>query len=320
MTSATVHFEDCPACGSDIEAARKLFAATLFGRPCHILKCRECGLVFKEWFISAESVADLYPADYVHFAAAAMGPAEVNGARQKLDRCRKLLRVPPTAKLRLLDVGCGAGGFVAIARQLGYNAEGIDPHLPASAQTADLRRAAPEDLDEASFDVIVLLNVAEHIPKPKPFFASIRRLLKPEGVMLLNCPFGDSLARRFHRERWIHLALEEHVLFWTPRSLMAMLRPLGFEGKASCRIAGSPFPFGRTSLPDVTRDARAATGPQRRDHVSSPGAQAAAWRIARRIQAHQAPANMARFLVDLTRTGDYLEFAIATKGVPRYRA
>lgn len=319
MIPDTVRFQECPACGRAAEAATRLFPATLFGRPCDILKCGECGLVFKEWFRSAESVAELYPADYVHFAGAAMGAAEVNGARQKLARCRKLLAAPPTTKLRLLDVGCGAGGFVAIARQLGYDAEGIDPHLPAIAQNATLRRAAPENLEEGSFDVIVLLNVAEHIPRPRPFFASIRRLLKPDGVMLLNCPFGDSLARRFHRERWTHLTLDEHVLFWTPQSLMAMLRPLGFEGESSYRIAGSPFPFGRVSAHGAATAVRAATRLEGGNCVPRPGLQAAVWRIARNIQTHQTLANVVRFVVDITRTGDYLEFAVATRSVIHVR-
>src|SRR5205085_5744285 len=102
---------------------------------------------------------------------------------------------------------------------------------------------------------------AEHVPDPHSLFASVRRLLKPHGVLLVACPYGASLARRFHRERWTHLALDEHVLFWTPGSLRIATRRAGFEGPASLRISGSPFPFGRAAATGGTTPSPGPTHP-----------------------------------------------------------
>lgn len=302
-------FERCPACDSAVAASRALFEATLFGQPCTVRKCRACGLVFKSWFRAGDALGGMYAQDYVHFAAGVPeGGAELNSARQKLARCAELMPERGAAGLRLLDIGCGAGGFVGIARRLGYEAHGIDPYLPVNLQSAVLHRGTPAGLGAGSYDIVVMLNVAEHVPEPRPLFASVRRVLKPGGVLLVSCPYGDSFARRFHRARWCHLALDEHVLFWTPESVRRMARSLGFRGRESYRIAGSPFPFGRADpmpvqapQPPPTAQPRATT-------------QAGVWRIARRLQAHEATANVIRRLVHLTRSGDYLEYAIATGG------
>lgn len=302
-------FTGCPACGEP--APQTLFEATLFEKPCPIRKCSRCGLVFKAWFPGPEELSSIYSMNYSAFRAPPVpDPADVNSAKQKLDRCARLLSHSPSRRPRLLDVGCGAGGFVRIARSLGYAADGIDPFLPLGQSDEGLRRASPRDLAAQSYDIVVLLNVAEHSTNPVELFDSVRRLLAPGGVLLITCPYGDSLARRFHKDRWGHLALDEHVLFWTQRSLTRLLREVGFRGKLSVRIAGSPFPFGRGHGPGVGAGSDCGIPPS---PSPSPGTslQQRAWSVARRIQRAERLANLVRHLVHWTRTGDYLEYAIA---------
>jgi SAM-dependent methyltransferase len=218
----------------------------------------------------------------------------------------------PPEELRLLDVGCGAGGFVDIALRYGYVAEGVDPNLPAGLNQPYLKRKSSAEIAPRSYDIALLLNVAEHLVEPRQMFSEVRQLLKPDGVMLLTCPYGDSLARRVHRDRWGHLVLDEHLLFWTPRSLHRALREAGFQGKSSYRIAGSPFPLGRSVAPSPLSNRQADTKTQ-----SNGGGQMSlswqrkVWQMARIVQGHARIANYVRSLVHLTRLGDYLEYAIA---------
>jgi len=293
----------CPACGKPAAQSRILFSLPFLGAACSVRQCA-CGLVYKDRAPGSRALESMYSSNYVHFqpAADAGDRAAFLSFQQKLGRCRRLLAgPPPRGGWKLLDVGCGSGQFVAMAKELGYAAEGLDAFLPENLQSPNLHRGQLADLPAASFDIVTLLNVAEHVVEPAPLFQSVRRVLRPGGAMLLTCPFGGSLARRLHRGRWIHMALDEHLLFWTPPSLTGMLRPLGFSGPVSYRISGLPFPYGRTAISHDKKPSEPALWQD---------AQAGTWRAAREIQRHVWIANAFRALIDWTHTGDYLEYAI----------
>lgn len=306
-------FQQCPGCFSPTSKAKSLFDVLLLGEPCSVLQCPSCGLVYKKFAPTVSALAKIYSGDYVHFqsSSSVITQAEINGARQKLARCRRLLstyRLPE--QLRLLDVGCGYGSFTEIAQRLGYLADGIDPYLPEELKSNHLQKKSPEDIPPNSYDIAVLLNVVEHLDEPRKMFSEVRRLLKPGGVMLLTCPYGDSFARHFHQANWGHLALNEHLLFWTPRALTRVLRELGFHGKVSYRIAGSPFPFGRVELKTATpiqsddnQELSTAKGNQR-------SLQAQILQLIRTIQRQEATANFVRYLLHVTHSGDYLQYTI----------
>lgn len=305
-------FENCPACDAPSANAKRLFEGEMLGNPCAILKCSSCGLIYKEFAPSHEEIDKIYGDDYVHFQPSDTTLAEINSAKQKLARCRKILGTKiPKKSLRLLDVGCGSGNFVRIARDLGYNAEGIDPYLPEGLKNTWLSRKSPDEIPAASYDIATLLNIAEHLERPRAMFIELRRLLKPGGVLLLTCPYGDSWAFHVHQARWTHLTLDEHLLFWTPNSLTRTLRQLDFKGAVSYRIAGSPFPYGRANLPVSSSSLDETEIHSAQNHtVKRKSLQNRVWELARGIQEKEMMANVVRSLVHQTRSGDYLEYAI----------
>ncbi|MEM7554062.1 MAG: class I SAM-dependent methyltransferase [Cyanobacteria bacterium P01_A01_bin.84] len=323
-------FEKCPACNSRQSEVKHLFDTVLLGEICAVNKCSSCGLVYKEFAPTARGMEKIYSNDYVHFldnSSVTDNLPEINSAKQKLQRCRNLLdNKKSPSQLKLLDIGCGSGSFVRIAQNLGYSAQGIDPYLPSELESSYLHKRSPESVDANSYDIAVLLNVAEHLDEPRKMFSSIYDLLKPTGVMLLTCPYGDSLARQIYRGAWGHLALEEHLLFWTPASLTHMLREIGFKGKVSYRIAGTPFPYGRIkqqvdipskssqlnySNQDKSQSCTTPDNAQKNDQKHHRRSfQSYIWQLARYTQRQEITANVIRSLMHLTHTGDYLEYAI----------
>ena len=295
-----------------------MFAAQMLGEPCSVVRCGVCGLIYKDLFPNQAALGEVYGDDYVHFQGAVFGAGEVISARQKLARCQSLLRPQAAPRdIKVLDIGCGSGAFVQIARQLGYQAEGIDPYLPEALEHSDgLMRKAVAEVAPASYDVAVMLNIAEHLERPREFFTAARQLLKPGGVLLMTCPLGDSLAFRLHRAHWTHLVLDEHLLFWTPAALTRLLRELGFAGKVNYRIAGSPFPYGRAALPAPPQPTASVPETVAAPPVSNPGPprksiQARVWSVAQAIQRREEMSNLLRQMIHLTKSGDYLEYAIA---------
>lgn len=300
----------CPACRAETLQARRLFMAEMLGAACAVLECGRCGLVFKELFPTAEEINAIYADGYEHFNAGGTSAGEINSGRQKLARCRNLLKSKGNAPPRLLDIGCGAGAFTQIANDAGFDADGIDPYLPENAQSERLKQRGPEEVAPESYDVATLLNIAEHLDKPRETFTAVYRLLKPGGVMLLTCPFGASWAFQRYRAAWCHLALDEHLLFWTPRSLTYLLRDIGFKGAYRYRIAGSPFPCGRNpAAPPLVETAPAQTAD------APPPPPRASWQrtvfqCGQKIQRQAVFANVVRSAVHWARLGDYLEYAI----------
>lgn len=131
--------------------------------------------------------------------------------------------------LRLLDVGCGAGGFLETLRRFG-NAFGVDPSPAAiefarSKSAADVRRGSlPDDLPfaGAEFDVITLLDVLEHVDEDERALRTLAGLLRPGGYLIITVP-----AFRF---LWsAHDEVNEHRRRYTRDELEERLHAAGFQ-------------------------------------------------------------------------------------------
>jgi 2-polyprenyl-3-methyl-5-hydroxy-6-metoxy-1,4-benzoquinol methylase len=131
--------------------------------------------------------------------------------------------------LRLLDVGCGAGGMLEYLREFG-EATGVDSARDAIRYAAekgvDVRAGSlPDGLPfgpEQRFDVVTLLDVIEHIDDDHASLRTIHGLLDPGGLLLLTVPAFPSL--------WSgHDVVNEHKRRYTRSDLRALLERAGFE-------------------------------------------------------------------------------------------
>lgn len=141
-----------------------------------------------------------------------------------------LADLPPDACV--LDVGCGAGGFLRAAKRSGLNAVGLDVSSDAaeicrrdglSAQAGDFLTYG----EPASYDAITMWDVLEHLRDPIAFLRRIDLLLRPGGVFLSKTPtFGAlsvALADRVPRLRGVLLGAPGHVQYYTPHSLQTLV-------------------------------------------------------------------------------------------------
>jgi SAM-dependent methyltransferase len=159
---------------------------------------------------------------------------------------------------RVLDLGCGAGRFVAALREAGAEPIGVEIAQAAldraarNASGADLRLVEPDGslpLDHASVDVVWCSEVLEHVTDTAHVLLEVRRVLRPGGRLLVTVPFhgrvkGALLALlRFDA----HFdPLGQHLRFYTAGSLSETLRHAGFED-VDVRAWGGP-PLLRTGL------------------------------------------------------------------------
>jgi len=127
----------------------------------------------------------------------------------------------------LLDVGCASGIFLRQASEAGWRVVGVEPSTVLCAKAEKLlgdrgrvhcTTLQQANLSAASFDVVTLWDVLEHVPDPLAFVRHCTILLRPDGYLFVNVPDLDSTLARFFGRRW-PLLLAEHLNYFNRASL-----------------------------------------------------------------------------------------------------
>jgi SAM-dependent methyltransferase len=135
----------------------------------------------------------------------------------------------------LLDVGCGRGTLVRLARAQGCEAYGVERPYPGAPFLPHVfyRDLADSRFPSDHFQVVTLWHVLEHLPDPAETLREIHRVLRPGGWLSLAVPnYGGAVARA-SREHWFHLDLPRHMWHFDSGSLRALLQRHGFEIRRS---------------------------------------------------------------------------------------
>jgi 2-polyprenyl-3-methyl-5-hydroxy-6-metoxy-1,4-benzoquinol methylase len=136
----------------------------------------------------------------------------------------------------LLDIGCGTGGFAhQLSLKGAWRAACVDIH-PGALDVARRQGvpawcgdAATVCLPSASFDVVTMWEVIEHIPAPRQALCEAHRILKPGGRLLLSTPNALSWQARLWGEHWAGWEVPRHLQLFSLPTLRRMLQETGFE-------------------------------------------------------------------------------------------
>ncbi|NBC20191.1 MAG: bifunctional 2-polyprenyl-6-hydroxyphenol methylase/3-demethylubiquinol 3-O-methyltransferase UbiG [Alphaproteobacteria bacterium] len=146
----------------------------------------------------------------------------------------------PLEGLRLLDIGCGGGLVSEPMARLGAKVTGVDAseaniktaitHAGQSGLDIDYRAGTAEQLleaDEAPFDIILNLEVVEHVADPRTFLSDTARLVAPGGMMVV------ATINRTPKAFALAIVGAEYVLRWLPRgthSFDKLVKPAEVSG------------------------------------------------------------------------------------------
>jgi 2-polyprenyl-6-hydroxyphenyl methylase/3-demethylubiquinone-9 3-methyltransferase len=151
----------------------------------------------------------------------------------------------PFAGLRLLDVGCGGGLLAEPMTRLGADVVGVDAaprnipvaalHAAQSELVIDYRHGAAENLAAAGerFDVVLAMEIIEHVSDPPAFLAACRDLLKPGGLLICSTINRNpkswlmAIVGAEQVMRWLPVGTHDWRKFITPDELAALLRAAG---------------------------------------------------------------------------------------------
>jgi SAM-dependent methyltransferase len=220
----------CPGCGGDRSSA-----ISLGGRH-ELRRCASCELVYAPEYADPDDVytegyltgdtefgLDLFHPLFQEFLAFA--------AAKRLD----IIEALQPRRGRLLDVGCGSGEVLAVARDRGWEVAGAEP-VPQSAEIArgrglDVRSALLDDagFEEASFDVVTAFHVLEHIPTGVAFLRDLARYARPGGLVVVEVPNWGSFDRERKGAEWPGVRPLEHVAHYDPATARRTLERAGLQ-------------------------------------------------------------------------------------------
>jgi 2-polyprenyl-3-methyl-5-hydroxy-6-metoxy-1,4-benzoquinol methylase len=169
--------------------------------------------------------------------ACPLGWLAIGASRRRRVRAGQFIRhLPgPASGQRLLDVGCGDGSFLRLARALGFSPSGIefDPAAASLAQSQgfniQIGAIADAEIAEASIDHITLNHVIEHLHQPVVALRRMWQWLRPGGRIWLQTPNINSKGAALYAADWRGLEPPRHLVMFNPRSLQFALEKSGFE-------------------------------------------------------------------------------------------
>ncbi len=126
-----------------------------------------------------------------------------------------LINSQQSQKGRILDIGAGTGDFLMVAKNDGWQTVGIEPSDRAKSIAKNKGISFVESttvLENQSFDVISMWHVLEHVPDLDFQIKELKRLLKPNGTLIVAVPNFKSFDAKYYDSFWA--AYDVPIHFW----------------------------------------------------------------------------------------------------------
>lgn len=215
--------QHCLVCGSG-----KLKALSGFEKH-HLVKCSSCGFVFCKPIPSKEELDKVYEGygrnDY-------LSDLTIKAYEKVLDAMERYRKTN-----RLIDVGCGIGYFLEVAKRRGWEVYGTEfteeavQICEAKGVSMHLGVLNPSNYQPESFDVITSFEVIEHINNPREELGHFNRILRKGGLVYCTTPNFNAVERHMLKADWNVLGYPEHLSYYTPSTLKRVFKESGFKAQ-----------------------------------------------------------------------------------------
>jgi SAM-dependent methyltransferase len=216
-----------------------------------LVSCSGCGVIALFPQPSPSDLTAAYsPAYYGASARKFVAPVAAAVRLFQAERARRTCALVRRGG-RILDVGCGNGGFLIRMRRRGYVVEGTEWTHSSAARVPEgsgllVHVGDLEDLrlEPHSFDAVTLWHVLEHMRRPDVTLRAARNLLKGDGSLFLSLPNVESAQAARHGLNWFHHDPPRHLFGFGPQSLSGLLHCAGFRAAEISTFSLEQNPFG----------------------------------------------------------------------------
>ena len=133
---------------------------------------------------------------------------------------------------KILDIGAGTGEFLLTAKKNGWEIFGVEPNSGArdlASEKGLFLNETTSDFKNSEFDVITLWHVLEHVPDLEEQIKELKRLLKPDGLLVIAVPNYKSYDAKVYKENWAAYDVPRHLYHFSQNSIQNIFRKYDFE-------------------------------------------------------------------------------------------
>ena len=192
-----------------------------------LCSCNDCGMTFSQSNPSLEELENYYKGysrnDY-------LSPITIKRYNEILDQFESVRKTN-----KMLDVGCGIGYFLEVAKMRGWEVHGTeytDEAIRICESKGILMKKGGLDsaqYEKESFDVITSFEVIEHINNPNQEINHMHALLRSGGLFYLTTPNFNSLLRYYLGPKYNVIGWPEHLSYYTPSTINKLMKKHQFK-------------------------------------------------------------------------------------------
>lgn len=135
---------------------------------------------------------------------------------------------------KVLDIGTSTGTMLDIFKDNGWETYGVEPSVNAQIAQKKGHNITKSNFENAKlkpnfFDAVVMNHILEHVEDPLKVMKKINKILKKDGVVLIDVPNFASLSSKILKKRWPYILVNEHNYHFTPQTLKKLTQKAGLK-------------------------------------------------------------------------------------------
>jgi len=229
----------CPMCGNTKESRFEIVTDRIRdNQKKKVFKCLKCTLVFLDNTKTEKELDNFYRKEYKYKPNYRMAE-RIDKVPLTMNQIR-FAKVRPflTPRVKLLDIGCGSGGFLKMVKPFVKEADGVEL---SEAYVKKLRKENINVFDKPidslvpgkTYDIICIFHTLEHIPNLGRFLESLKALAHPGSRIFIEVPnVMDALVSFFDMHKFRNFYFRKtHLYYFSPETLSFLLKKHGLKPK-----------------------------------------------------------------------------------------
>ncbi len=225
------YLRKCPLCNSNIKKSKLIFLKGGFAHR----KCQKCEMFYVSPILK-NKISHKIHLNHVSFNKVYENRIQIKMDNLKfsygLSSIKKHLK--KNLKKKILDIGCGMGGFIEIAKKNKWISEGIEFNKYASKYLRKKGFKVYNDYLEnlnlkKDYSCVSMWNLFEHLENPHQMLKNIKKVLVPGGLVFVLVPNIDGLVNRILKKDAVAFAGYTHLNFYNHKTLMKTFKKNEFR-------------------------------------------------------------------------------------------